>query len=115
MINESEINLLNEQIRKLNARKREYQRINKEIDEAMDDFYDMRKSIIRAQGYLLESDSSEVILKKVSKMDQDIRNVKETILVLEEMKVEIKKEIYLLDNKIIEKENKIRQLNKNIL
>lgn len=111
MINEAEINLLNEQIKKLNARKIEYQRISKEIDEAMSDFNDMKIGIIRAQGYLLESDSSEIIMKKVAEMDEDIRNVKDTILSLEEMKIEIEKETQFIDNMIIEKQNKIRQLN----
>ena len=60
----------------------------------MNDFNDMKRGIIRVQGYLLDSDSSEVVVKKVSEMDQDVRNVKETIWALEEMKVEIEKEIY---------------------
>jgi len=111
MINEAEINALNNEVRKLNVRKGEYQRINREIDEAISDFNDMKKSIIKAQGYLLESDTSDVIMKKVSEMDEDIREVKETVLSLEEMKIEIEKEIRWLENTIMEKENRIRQLN----
>jgi len=44
-------------------------------------------------------------------MDEDIREVKETVLSLEEMKIEIEKEIRWLENTIMEKENRIRQLN----
>lgn len=109
-----EIETLNSQIDDLNVQKTEYQRVNRELNGAIDDFEDMKKSISKAQGYLKEGDTGEETMKQIAEMDEDIKNVNEVIGSLEEVKKETSNEIRKIDEKIIEKNNQIKKLNKEV-
>lgn len=102
---------LNDKLRRLNNIKFEYQRVIREIYEAITDFEDMKKGIEKAQMYLREAGTSENISRKIIEMDDDIVEIKAVIESLNEMEKETEQEIRWIDNKIMQIESEIRVLN----
>lgn len=105
------IHKLNDGIRRLNNRKFEYQKVTREIYEALTDFEDMKKGIEKAQMYLREAGTNENISRKIIEMDDDIVEIKAVIESLNEMEKETEQEIRWIDNKIMQIESEIRVLN----
>lgn len=111
----NKIKILNDEIAILRKRKIEYQEINRDINDTESDFNDMKASIIKAQNYLKEGDSSDITALKINEMEKELIKVKGIIKMLEEIKVETDKELIEIDIKISEKEAMIRDLNSQLI
>lgn len=109
-----EIETLNKQIDELSIEKTEYQKVNREINEAIDNFEDMKKNISKAQEYLKEGDTGEETLKQIKEMDEDKKNVNQVIGSLEGIQDEANKEIRKINNEIMEKNNQIKKVRNEI-
>lgn len=110
MINESEINILRNDIARLQDKMSSYHKLNGEVLENIGDFEEIKRNMIRIQGELRECGTSEVLNKRLIKMDEDISETNQIIKVLEEIKTEIEQKIKILERLIQEKEEQRKMM-----